>query len=103
MKKKTYALRADQIKPLAEGHGACFATDRITVDGKKVGYMYREDPDEDVDSGWRFMAGDEFDDLEAVHAASRRINGQRAVNGHSISERPYSDRQVASPKQTTRS
>ncbi|MBQ3010673.1 MAG: DUF2185 domain-containing protein [Oscillospiraceae bacterium] len=44
-------------EPNGEG---CFATDRITKDGYKVGYMYRELPDEGVpDSGWRFMAGDE--------------------------------------------
>jgi hypothetical protein len=29
----------------------------ITVGGHKVGYMYREEPDFDVDSGWRFLAG----------------------------------------------
>ena len=23
----------------------CFATNRVTVDGMKVGYMYREEPD----------------------------------------------------------
>jgi hypothetical protein len=44
---------------LTNGHGGCFATDQITVNGRKVGYMYREQPDNDIDSGWRFMAGDE--------------------------------------------
>jgi hypothetical protein len=58
-KQKRFYLRADQIKPLTERRGACYATDRITVDGDKVGDMYREQPDNDVDSGWRFMAGDE--------------------------------------------
>ncbi len=45
----------------------CIASDRITVDGLPVGYMYREKPDEGAwnegyDSGWRFMAGDESDE-----------------------------------------
>lgn len=41
----------------------CKATDRIMVDGEKVGYMYREEPDPDMpDSGWRFLAGDEPDE-----------------------------------------
>jgi hypothetical protein len=31
----------------------------ITVDGHKVGYMYREESDNDVDGGWRFMSGQE--------------------------------------------
>jgi hypothetical protein len=59
MAKKKFAVRADQIKPLAEGRGGAFATDLITVEGHKVGYMYREEPDNDIDSGWRFMAGHE--------------------------------------------
>lgn len=56
---KVFRLSAEDIRPLAKGHGSCFASDRITVDGMPVGYMYREDPDDDLDSGWRFMAGDE--------------------------------------------
>ncbi|MBX3414234.1 MAG: DUF2185 domain-containing protein [Pirellulales bacterium] len=54
---KKFKLSADQIKPLACGRGACIATDMITVDGRKVAFMYREQPDNDVDSGWRFMSG----------------------------------------------
>lgn len=60
-KPKIYALDASQIKPLVEGQGACFASDEIAVKGRKVGYCYREAPDNDVDSGWRFLAGDEDD------------------------------------------
>ena len=58
-RQKRFCLRADQIKPLAERQGACIATDKITVKGHKVGHMYREYPDNDIDSGWRFMAGHE--------------------------------------------
>lgn len=68
---KKFALLADQIRPLAEGHGGCFATDMITVEGRKVGYMYREEPDNDIDSGWRFMAdreSPEYMDEAANHA-----------------------------------
>lgn len=41
------------------GLGGCMASDRITVDGARVGYMYREPPIRPEDSGWRFLAGDE--------------------------------------------
>jgi len=58
---KTFALNADQIRPLATGHGACIATDRITVDGLPVRFMYREEPDYEADSGWRFLSGTEDD------------------------------------------
>ncbi|MCU0424130.1 MAG: DUF2185 domain-containing protein [Candidatus Kapabacteria bacterium] len=59
MATKQFKLTAEQIKPLAEGYGACFATDKITVEGRNVGFMYREEPDYENDSGWRFLAGDE--------------------------------------------
>lgn len=59
---KQFKLSKDQIKPLATGHGACIATDRITVEGFPVCFMYRESPDNDVDSGWRFLSGLESDE-----------------------------------------
>jgi hypothetical protein len=54
---KKYLLPSEQIKPLAPGHGTCMATDMITVEGLKVGYMYRQDPTVEDDSGWVFTAG----------------------------------------------
>lgn len=69
---KQFKLSADQIKPLAEGYGGCIATDMITVDGYPVRFMYREAPDNDVDSGWRFMSGFEdeaYMDDPTNHAA----------------------------------
>jgi len=59
---KSFRLDATQIKQLVTGHGYCYASDRITVDGKLVGYMYRERPDKAGDSGWRFFSGDEAQD-----------------------------------------
>ncbi|MCU7374676.1 DUF2185 domain-containing protein [Paucibacter sp. O1-1] len=40
----------------------CFVTRRVLDEGKLVGYLYREDPDEDNDSGWRITANDESDE-----------------------------------------
>ncbi|MCC9605572.1 DUF2185 domain-containing protein [Blastopirellula sp. JC732] len=62
MTEKKFRLAADQIESLIEPMGGCIATDRITVDGQPVGYMYREPPSNPDDSGWRFFAGDESDD-----------------------------------------
>ncbi|MGS2765291.1 DUF2185 domain-containing protein [Sinomicrobium sp. M5D2P9] len=59
MNKKNYKFKAEQIKELIPGLGGCFATDKITVDGLRVGYMYREEPDFENDSGWRFFSGTE--------------------------------------------
>lgn len=50
----------DWNEPNGEG---CMVSDKITKEGYKVGYMYREQPDENrPDSGWRFMAGNENDE-----------------------------------------
>ena len=56
---KEFRIAANQIRDLARGYGACIASDRITVDGIRVGYCYREIPDVEADSGWRFFADDE--------------------------------------------
>ena len=62
MKKKKFLLRAKDIRPLLQTHMGCIATDRITVDGEKVGFCYREKTDgTHPDSGWRFFSGDEND------------------------------------------
>lgn len=47
-----------------DGNGAgCFVSDKISKEGWKVGYMYREEPDKNApDSGWRFLKGDESDE-----------------------------------------
>jgi hypothetical protein len=56
---KDFRLKAIDIKPVAEGYGGCIATDRITVDGERVGSMYRQAPIDSVDSGWSFFSGTE--------------------------------------------
>lgn len=61
MSSKQYRLTAADIRPLVPGRGACFATDRITIDGEPVRFMYREEPDKESDSGWRFVSGLEDD------------------------------------------
>jgi len=58
---KKFRLKAEEIRPLAFGYGGAIASDRITVDGRPVGYMYRIAPQNPQDSGWSFLAGDESD------------------------------------------
>ena len=59
---KKFILTARDIRPLVEGMGGCLASDKITVEGNPVRFMYRENPDNDVDSGWRFLSGLESDE-----------------------------------------
>ena len=59
---RDYYVKAEDMKNLLpdwEGADGCIATNRITMEGCKVGYCYRENPDGGWDSGWRFTAGDE--------------------------------------------
>ena len=59
---RDYHVKAEDVKSLLsdwKGADGCIATNRITVEGCKIGYCYREKPDGDWDSGWRFTAGDE--------------------------------------------
>ncbi len=76
MTDKQFKIDGSQIRPLAENHGACFATDMITVEGRKVGYMYREKPDSAEDSGWRFFSGKESQEYldDPSHTAIYDVN-----------------------------
>lgn len=49
----------------------CFVTHRVLNDGQRVGYLYREEPDDENDSGWRMTANDES---EAYMADSRNAS-----------------------------
>jgi len=62
MLEKWFKRRSEKIGPMAPGRGGCYATAHITVDGLRVGYMYREPADGDFDSGWRFFSGLESDE-----------------------------------------
>ena len=58
---KKFGLPAAAIKELAPGRGSCLATDHVTVEMRPILFMYRELPDNELDSGWRFFSGDEVD------------------------------------------
>lgn len=58
-KEKNLRLEPGQIEQLIEPMGECLATDHITIDGMKIGFMYRDEPEDNDDSGWRFLSGTE--------------------------------------------
>lgn len=59
---KKYKIASEFIIQLIQPIGGCMATDKITIDGESVNYMYREHPDIETDSGWRFLSGSETQD-----------------------------------------
>ncbi|MCJ2186970.1 DUF2185 domain-containing protein [Novosphingobium beihaiensis] len=73
---KIYKLKPNEIAPIALGLGGCLATDRIVVDGENIGYMYRENPINTQDSGWRFFSGDE----DSAYMENNDLHGVYDVN-----------------------
>jgi len=62
MVSKKYRIEGDRIRQLIKPMGGCMASDKITVNGELVDFMYRVEPDFEHDSGWRFMSGTEDQD-----------------------------------------
>jgi hypothetical protein len=62
MAEKAFRLPTKDLQKLATVAGTCIASDRISVEGSRVGMMFREPPRSTGDSGWRFLAGDESDE-----------------------------------------
>ena len=75
MPEKRFKIPGDQIKRLIPNMGGCFASDRVTVDGIKVGYMYREEPDKDLDSGWRFFSETRRKNMPTIPTTSPSMPG----------------------------
>lgn len=59
MSKKNFKLKAEEIRQLIKPMGGCIASDKITVNGELVNFMYRDKPEFTFDSGWRFLSGTE--------------------------------------------
>jgi len=83
-RKKNYRLWPSEMKfylPNWDGPNGCFVTDRISVDGCRVGWCYREEPAEGFpDSGWRFFSGDESEDYIADISHTEVVDLNTACN-----------------------
>lgn len=62
MKDELFSIKQESIQLLIPNLGYCYATNEITIKGMKIGYMYREMPEDKNDSGWRFFSGNETQD-----------------------------------------
>ncbi len=79
--------------------GYCLAPKRLVEEKLKVRFMYREEPDNGDDSGWRFFSGDEDDeyvndpdniglyDVSTILAIDRDIGAHLASPAGSAFER----------------
>jgi len=92
---KQFRLSKEQIKPLVQGLGSCIATDMITVEGRSVRFMYHEEPDNEVDSGWRFMSGNESDEY-MENSENLEIYDVNTIANYDPSIIPFLDAPVGS-------
>lgn len=85
---KKYRIPGHEIRQLIPNTTGCIASDRITVDGLKVSFMYREEPRNDVDSGWVFLSGEESQEY-ADNPANWEIHALNTVCNYDPSVIPY--------------
>lgn len=87
---KQFKLSAEEIVQLAPGRGGAIASDRITVEGLPVRFMYREPPDNEFDSGWRFLSGTE-DDAYMAEASNHAVYDVNTIVNYDRSVLPHLD------------
>lgn len=76
--KKQFYLKAEEITRLIDSELFCLATDRIMVEGAKVGYMKRDTPSKnhEQESGWIFFEGTEDEEYmsDSSHIGIYKLN-----------------------------
>ena len=93
---KKFKLQASDIKALKTGLGACLATDRITIEGYPVHFMYRLKPDRHVDSGWRFFSGIREDDAYINDPDNTHVFDVNTIANYDPSIIPFLDSPIGS-------
>jgi len=59
---KSFIIKEEDIKDLVANWGYSITSGKITSEGMKVGFMYREERMDKEDSGWRFLSGTETEE-----------------------------------------
>lgn len=86
-----YKLKARDIKLLKLGLGGCVATNRITVEGLPVRFMYRQHPHRENDSGWSFFSGIDEDDDYLNDTDNSAVFDVNTIANYDSSIVPYLD------------
>jgi hypothetical protein len=90
---KQFKIPADRLRPLAQGRGSCIASDHIIVEGRPVGYIYREQTESVLDSGWRFFSGAESQDY-ADNPDNFALYDVNTIANYDLTIIPYLDQPV---------
>lgn len=65
---------------------------KMALEADHIGYCYREKPETNIDSGWRFLYGDEDDDYLDDHSVSVSVYPEEM-----LSINPALDRILSAP------
>jgi hypothetical protein len=85
---KHFLFNESNIRDLVHEMGYSICSNKITVEGEKVGYMYREEPMDDEDSGWRFLSGTESQEY-ADNPDNSKAFGVNTIANHDPAIIPY--------------
>ncbi len=85
---KQFIFNENNIKDLVHGMGYSICSNKITINGEKVGFMYREEPMDDEDSGWRFLSGTESQEY-ADNPENSKVFGVNTIANHDPAIIPY--------------
>jgi hypothetical protein len=77
---KDFILQPEDIKDIIPPMGFCMVSNMITMDGMKVGFMYRENVIDHNDSGWRFLSGTETQEYADDPATSKIMEVNTVAN-----------------------
>ena len=88
--KENVLLKLSDIKKLIPESSGCVVSNMVCLDGEAVSFMYKEYPDDFMDSGWRFLTGDESDDY-LEDPANSGIYDLNTVANFDTSIIPYLD------------
>jgi hypothetical protein len=105
---KQFKIRGEDIVQIIPNGSGCIATDRITVDGCELGYMYREVTSRANDTGWSFFAGDESPEYLAdsnhsgVYALNTLANYEPAILAYIDTPAPCAFERIPGSRQFRR-
>mgnify|MGYP001605101910 CR=1 FL=1 len=88
MSSKEFIIDPEQIKELIKPMGYSIVSNMISQEGMPVGFMYREEPFDEEDSGWRFLSGTETEEYLDEDTNSKAIS-VNAVANHDPAIIPY--------------
>jgi len=88
MSKKLIDFQPEEIESLIPEMGYSIVSNKIAVNGMKVGFLYREEAGEPEDSGWRFLSGTEEKDY-VENPNNSKVFGVNTVANYDPAIIPY--------------